>query len=89
MQIADLARPSAPRLRWCVCGLLFFATTINYVDRQVLSLLKPTLEKELGWREADYGWIVFLFQLGYALTMPFAGRSWPTDNSSCAPPMRP
>ncbi len=74
MQIADLARPSAPRLRWCVCGLLFFATTINYVDRQVLSLLKPTLEKELGWREADYAWIVFLFQLGYALTMPFAGH---------------
>jgi len=69
-----LARQSAPRLRWHVCGLLFFATTINYVDRQVLGLLKPTLEKELGWREADYGWIVFAFQLAYALMMPFAGR---------------
>jgi ACS family hexuronate transporter-like MFS transporter len=57
-----------------VCGLLFFATTINYVDRQVLGLLKPALEKEMGWREADYGWIVFAFQLAYALTMPFAGR---------------
>jgi ACS family hexuronate transporter-like MFS transporter len=74
MQIADLARPSAPRLRWCVCGLLFFATTINYVDRQVLGLLKPALEKEFGWREADYAWIVSAFQLAYALTMPFAGR---------------
>ena len=62
------------RLRWYICGLLFFATTINYVDRQVLGLLKPSLEKELGWRESDYGWIVFAFQLAYALMMPFAGR---------------
>lgn len=69
-----LARQSAPRLRWYVCGLLFFATTINYVDRQVLGLLKPALEKEFGWREADYGWIVFAFQLAYALMMPLAGR---------------
>ena len=69
-----LARQSAPRLRWYVCGLLFFATTINYVDRQVLGLLKPALEKEFGWREADYGWIVFAFQLAYALMMPIAGR---------------
>jgi len=75
MAMTDLlARQSAPRLRWYVCGLLFFATTINYVDRQVLGLLKPALEKELGWREADYGWIVFAFQLAYALMMPFAGR---------------
>jgi MFS transporter, ACS family, hexuronate transporter len=57
-----------------ICGLLFFATTINYVDRQVLSLLKPVLEKELGWNEAQYGWIVFGFQLAYALMMPLAGR---------------
>jgi ACS family hexuronate transporter-like MFS transporter len=69
-----LARQSAPRIRWYIGGLLFFATTINYVDRQVLGLLKPVLEKELGWREADYAWIVFAFQLAYALTMPFAGR---------------
>lgn len=64
----------APNFRWYVCGLLFFATTINYVDRQVLALLKPVLEKELGWREAQYGWIVFAFQLAYALMMPLAGR---------------
>src|SRR5260370_9615514 len=70
-------RPAAtllPRLRWYICGLLFFATTINYIDRQVLGLLKPVLEKDLGWRESDYGWIVFAFQLAYALRMPFAGR---------------
>jgi ACS family hexuronate transporter-like MFS transporter len=62
------------RFRWYICGLLFFATTINYVDRQVLGLLKPVLEKELGWNEANYGWIVFAFSLAYAVTMPFAGR---------------
>jgi MFS transporter, ACS family, aldohexuronate transporter len=63
-----------PRLRWMICGLLFFATTINYIDRQVLSLLKPVLEKELGWNESQYGWIVFGFQLSYGLMMPLAGR---------------
>jgi ACS family hexuronate transporter-like MFS transporter len=61
-------------LRWYICGLLFFATTINYIDRQVLGLLKPVLESELGWSEAEYGWIVFSFQLSYALVMPLAGR---------------
>jgi len=63
------------KLRWSICGLLFFATTVNYVDRQVLGILKPVLEKELGWTEQDYGWVVFTFQLAYALMMPFAGRA--------------
>lgn len=63
-----------PRLRWYICGLLFFATTVNYVDRQVLGILKPTLEKELGWKESDYGWLVFAFQLAYAIMLPVAGR---------------
>lgn len=68
--------PSAAiaNLRWYICGLLFFATTVNYIDRQVLGLLKPVLEKELGWTESSYGWIVFAFQLAYALMMPLAGR---------------
>jgi MFS transporter, ACS family, hexuronate transporter len=61
-------------LRWYICGLLFFATTVNYIDRQVLGLLKPVLEKELGWTESSYGWIVFAFQLAYGLMMPLAGR---------------
>ena len=60
-------------LRWYICGLLFFATTVNYIDRQVLGLLKPVLEKEMGWTEASYGWIVFAFQLAYA-TDDAAGR---------------
>ncbi|MDP9171001.1 MAG: MFS transporter, partial [Acidobacteriota bacterium] len=63
------------KLRWSICGLLFFATTVNYVDRQVLGILKPVLEHDLGWSEKDYGWIVFTFQLAYALMMPFAGRA--------------
>jgi ACS family hexuronate transporter-like MFS transporter len=61
-------------VRWLICGLLFFATTVNYVDRQVLSILKPTLQAEYGWNEEAYGWIVFAFQFSYALVMPFAGR---------------
>src|SRR5665213_929995 len=63
-----------PQLRWYICGLLFFASTINYIDRQVLGLLKPLLEKDLGWNEADYSWIVAAFQLAYGLMMPIAGR---------------
>ena len=45
------------------------------MDRQVLSLLKPVLEQDLGWSEATYGWIVFAFQLSYAMMMPLAGRA--------------
>ena len=65
---------TTPNLRWYICGLLFFATTVNYVDRQVLGILKPTLEREFGWHESDYGWLVFAFQLAYAIMMPLAGR---------------
>ncbi len=65
---------SGGRVRWVVCGLLFFATTVNYMDRQVIGILKPTLQRELGWSEADFGWVVSAFQAAYALTMPFAGR---------------
>lgn len=61
-------------IRWGICALLFFATTINYIDRQVIGLLKPVLEKDLGWKEADYGWIVFAFQMAYGAVMPLTGR---------------
>ncbi len=64
-----------PNLRWYICGLLFLATTINYIDRQVLGLLKPDLAKELGWSEADYGWITFSFQTAYALGLLLSGRA--------------
>ena len=60
--------------RWYICGLLFYATTVNYIDRQVLGLLKPVISRELNWTESDYGSVVFGFQLAYALVMPIAGR---------------
>ena len=50
------------RYRWVVCGLLFFATTINYVDRQVLGVLAPYLQSIIGWNEIQYGYIVTAFQ---------------------------
>jgi MFS transporter, ACS family, hexuronate transporter len=63
-----------PHLRWWICGLLFFATTINYLDRQTMSQLRTTIEKDLFWTEADYGWINFSFQLAYAMFFTLAGR---------------
>lgn len=60
--------------RWVICGLLFFATTINYIDRQVIGVLKPTLQEQLGWSEIDYGNIVFAFQLAYAVGFLATGR---------------
>ena len=60
--------------RWVVCGLLFLATTINYIDRQVIGILKPTLQGRFGWSEIDYGDLVFSFQLAYAIGFLFAGR---------------
>lgn len=60
--------------RWTICALLFFATTINYLDRQVLSLLQPILEEEFHWTDSDYGTITAIFSFAYALCMLFAGR---------------
>jgi ACS family hexuronate transporter-like MFS transporter len=57
-----------------ICALLFFATTINYVDRNSLSVLKTIIEKELGWSEADYGWIAFAFTSAYAAFPSIFGR---------------
>src|SRR5262249_53065940 len=60
--------------RWLICALLFFATTINYMDRQVIGILKTDLMQELVWREKDYANIVFSFQAAYALGYLLAGR---------------
>ncbi len=61
--------------RWMICALLLFAATINYIDRQVISILKPTLTAEFGWQdERIYAGIVFSFQLAYAIGMLIAGR---------------
>ena len=55
------------RYRWLVCALLFFATTVNYMDRQILSLLKPMLDKELGWTNQQFGEVNAAFQGAYAV----------------------
>ena len=60
--------------RWVICSLLFFAATVNYVDRQVIGILKPTLASEFGWTELDYSWIVFAFQTAYAIGLLFVGK---------------
>ncbi|MES1188174.1 MAG: MFS transporter [Myxococcales bacterium] len=53
--------------RWLICGLLFFATTINYIDRQILSLLKPILDSELHWTNEQFGQVNAAFQAAYAV----------------------
>lgn len=60
--------------RWVICALLFLASAVNYVDRQVIGILKPTLQHEFRWSELDYANIVFAFQLAYAIGFFFAGR---------------
>lgn len=60
--------------RWRILALLFFATTINYIDRQVIGLLKPFISDELGWSEAEYGYIVTSFQVAYAIGLITTGR---------------
>ncbi len=60
--------------RWRILSLLFFATTINYIDRQVIGILKPFIGNDLGWSEADYGYIVTAFQVAYAIGLLTTGR---------------
>ena len=62
------------RVRWTICAMLFVATSINYMDRQVISILKPTLEQSIGMTEVGYGYIVDAFQIAYALGLLAAGR---------------
>src|SRR5690606_16181821 len=61
------------RYRWRVCAMLLAATTINYVDRQVLGVLAPFLQQEIGWTEIGYGYIVTAFQAAYAIGLLCAG----------------
>src|ERR1035441_7671374 len=60
--------------RWSICALLFFAATINYMDRQVIGLLKPVLQTQLGWSEIGYSNIVLAFQVAYAAGLLIMGR---------------
>src|SRR5213594_4466281 len=80
--MADSASPVAsdpvgrevPRVRWTIVALLFAATTVNYIDRQVLGILAPTLTRELGWRETDYARIVSWFSVAYGFGLLGMGR---------------
>jgi ACS family hexuronate transporter-like MFS transporter len=71
---ATVAAARRGRVRWVICALLFFAATINYIDRQVLGILAPDLQKEIGWTELDYARIVIAFQVAYAVMMLIWGR---------------
>ncbi len=71
---AEMAGPRIGRYRWAICALLFFVITINYIDRQVLGVLKPVIEQDLGWSEVDYGNIVSAFQVSYGIGLLVVGR---------------
>jgi ACS family hexuronate transporter-like MFS transporter len=78
--VSSLARatPAAPAAkvgmyRWRICAMLLAATTINYIDRQVLGVLAPFLQEQIGWNEIQYGWIVTAFQGAYAIGLLGAG----------------
>jgi len=73
-RIAVSAPPRAGYFRWSICALLFFATTINYIDRQVLGILAPDLQRSIGWSEIEYGNIVTAFQAAYAIGLLVTGR---------------
>jgi len=70
------AQPSGRvgHFRWVVCALLFFGTTVNYVDRQVLGILAPDLRHIIGWNDVQYGYIVTAFSAAYALGLLLSGR---------------
>jgi ACS family hexuronate transporter-like MFS transporter len=66
--------PRRGRYRWTICALLFFATTLNYIDRLVFGILGPELQKIFGWTNADYTGIVFWFEVAYAIGLTGFGR---------------
>src|SRR5512140_1464856 len=75
---AELPRPASAaaavgHYRWTICSLLFFATTINYLDRNILGILAPTLQKEIGWTPVEYGYITTAFQAAYAVGLLWFG----------------
>ena len=60
--------------RWVICALIFFATTINYLDRAVISLLKSTLTEDFKWNDGDYANIEIAFKIAYSVGLLYAGR---------------
>jgi ACS family hexuronate transporter-like MFS transporter len=74
MDKPEPAAGTSGRRRWLICALLFFAATVNYMDRQVIGLLKPTLQLQFGWTEEGYSNIVLAFQLAYGGGLLFIGK---------------
>ena len=70
--MSEPARPLG-HYRWVICTLLFAATTINYIDRQILALLKPVLDQQIGWSNQQYAWVNFFFQGAYAVGLLWFG----------------
>ena len=66
--------PAGGNFRWVICALLFFATTINYVDRSILSVLSPILKDKIHWSDKNYGDINAAFAAAYAIGLLLAGR---------------
>lgn len=77
MSSKPIATPAASRYRWVICGLLFFATVVAYIDRGIFGYLKETLQAEMGWDAITYGYIAALFKVAYAIGLVVAG--WFTD----------
>jgi MFS transporter, ACS family, hexuronate transporter len=71
--VAPRGRFTISNLRWVICGLLFFGSLVNYVDRGTIAILAHPLQQLFHWTETDYGWIVFAFQLAYAIMMVLSG----------------
>jgi sugar phosphate permease len=65
---ASPSLPGVSRWRWIICALLLWPQRINYIDRQILSLLKPILDEQLGWTNEQFGYVNALFQGAYALS---------------------
>jgi ACS family hexuronate transporter-like MFS transporter len=74
LKIPETAKIKPGYFRWTIVALLFLATTINYIDRQVIGILAPTLQKEIGWSEIEYGYIVTAFTGAYAIGLLLMGR---------------
>lgn len=72
--ISPAAGDKPGNVRWIICGLLFFSIVVNYLDRLIISILKPELSRELGWSETDYGMIAAAQSFAYAFGYLFGGR---------------
>lgn len=85
----DVKKAVMTNWRWVMCAMLFFATTVNYMDRQVLSLtFKEFIQPEFHWTDSDYGTITGVFSIAYAIFCLFAvslSTGWVRRRATCGP----